>query len=164
MVAFFCVPSYCRRMNKNVRLDNDLRFEWYVAALRQYRGREGHCRVPALHTEVLEGMEIKLGSFVSYTRQRRKKILGAQDAADTPAQVEKARQSARKFSGRARELESISGWEWGPLSPGPVSKTNRNRAIKGEYADGASVKSLADKHDLSRQRVHQIVGPRAYAG
>jgi len=151
-------------MNKNVRLDNDLRFEWYVAALRQYRGREGHCRVPALHTEVLEGMEIKLGSFVSYTRQRRKKILGAQDAADTPAQVEKARQSARKFSGRARELESISGWEWGPLSPGPVSKTNRNRAIKGEYADGASVKSLADKHDLSRQRVHQIVGPRAYAG
>ena len=164
MVAFFCVPSYCRRMNKNVRLDNDLRFEWYVAALRQYRGREGHCRVPALHTEVLEGMEVKLGSFVSYTRQRRKKILVAQDVADTPGEIEKARQSARKFSGRARELESISGWEWGPLSPGPVSKTNRNRFIKSEYGNGASVKSLADKYELSRQRVHQIVGPRTLAG
>ena len=151
-------------MHKNVRLDNDLRFEWYVAALRQYRGREGHCRVPALHTEVMEGMEIKLGSFVSYTRQRRKKILVAQDTAGTPDEVEKARQSARKFSGRARELESITGWEWGPLAPGPGSKTNRNRYIKSEYGDGASVKSLADKYELSRQRVHQIVGPRTLAG
>ena len=99
-----------------------------------------------------------------YTRQRRKKILVAQDTAGTPDEVEKARQSARKFSGRARELESITGWEWGPLAPGPVSKTNRHRNIKSESGDGASVKSLADKYELSRQRVHQIVGPRTLAG
>jgi len=150
-------------MNQSVRLDNDLRFKWYVAALNQYRGREGHCRVPALHTETLEGMEVKLGSFVSYTRQRRKKILEAQDAASSSGnaqEVEKARLAALKFAPRAAILTQVPGWEWGPLSPGPVSKTNRNRSIKSEYAEGTSVKSLADKYDLSRQRVHQIIGPR----
>ena len=153
-------------MNQSVRLDNDLRFKWYVAALNQYRGREGHCRVPALHTETLEGMEVKLGSFVSYTRQRRKKILVAQDEASSSGNaqdIEKARIAALKFAPRAAVLQEVSGWEWGPLSPGPTSKTNRNRSIKGEYQAGASVKSIADKHDLSRQRVHQIIGPQKVA-
>ena len=145
-------------------MDNDLRFQWYVVALRQFASREGHCRVPALHVEVLEGMEVKLGSFVSYQRQRRRKLKEeltlAWEMGDT-AQVRKLESTLRKFGDRERELEAVPGWEWGPLRPGPASKAARNREIKRLYGDGTQVKALADRYELSRQRIHQIVGPGA---
>ena len=145
-------------------MDNDLRFQWYVVALRQFASREGHCRVPALHVEVLEGMEVKLGSFVSYQRQRRRKLkeeLALAWEQGNTAQVRKLESTMRKFRDREQELEAVSGWEWGPLRPGPASKAARNREIKQLYGNGTQVKALADRYELSRQRIHQIVGPGA---
>ena len=145
-------------------MDNNLRFQWYVVALRQFAGREGHCRVPALHVEVLEGMEVKLGSFVSYQRQRRRKLREelhiARKQGDT-TRVRKLESTLLRFGDREYELEAVPGWEWGPLRPGPASKADRNREIKKLYGDGTQVKALADRYELSRQRIHQIVGPGA---
>tara|TARA_Y100001949_G_C15863702_1_gene276210 strand:+ start:104 stop:553 length:450 start_codon:yes stop_codon:yes gene_type:complete len=145
-------------------MDNNLRFQWYVVALHQFAAREGHCRVPALHVEVLEGMEVKLGSFVSYQRQRRRKLREelhiARKHGDTPL-VCKLESTMLKFRDREEALESTPGWEWGPLRPGPASKAARNKEIKQLYGDGTQVKALADRYDLSRQRIHQIVGPGA---
>ena len=144
-------------------MDNDLRFQWYVVALKQYAEREGHCRVPALHVEVLEGMEIKLGSFVSYQRQRRRRLEDAishlRGATETSA-FSRLSQTYDKFVERKEVLETVDGWEWGPLRPGPASKAIRNDEIQRAYQNGTQVKTLADRYDLSRQRIHQIVGPK----
>ena len=144
-------------------MDNDLRFQWYVVALKQYAEREGHCRVPALHVAVLEGMEVKLGSFVSYQRQRRRRLEDAishlRDVTETSA-FSRLSQTYDKFVERKEVLETVPGWEWGPLRPGPASKAVRNDEIQDAYHSGTQVKTLADRYDLSRQRIHQIVGPR----
>lgn len=142
-------------------MDNDLRFQWYVVALEQYADREGHCRVPALHVEVLEGMEVKLGSFVSYQRQRRRRLGGAISRSTDVANYDDRLSTAYdKFVERKVVLETVPGWEWGPLRPGPASKAIRNDEIQRQYQEGAQVKTLADQYDLSRQRIHQIVGPK----
>ncbi|GAB7035975.1 Helicase associated domain protein [Streptomyces sp. NPDC021749] len=50
-------------------------FERGIAALAQYKGREGHVKVPRAHTEQLEdGSEVKLGVFLSNTKTRRAKL------------------------------------------------------------------------------------------
>jgi hypothetical protein len=141
-------------------MDNDLRFQWYVVALEQYAEREGHCRVPALHVEVLEGMEIKLGSFVSYQRQRRRRLETAISRSGDATMVSRLTHTYDKFVERKEVLETVPGWEWGPLRPGPASKAIRNDEIQQRYHSGTQVKILADEYDLSRQRIHQIVGPR----
>lgn len=148
-------------------MDNNLRFQWYVVALHQFSEREGHCRVPALHVEVLEGMEVKLGSFVSYQRQRRRKLhdsLALARAEGNFEEVQRLQGTLDKFRDREAALEATPGWEWGPLRPGPASKAVRNREIKQLYGAGTRVKTLADRYDLSRQRIHQIVGPGALSG
>lgn len=114
-----------------------MRFHMYMAALDQFRQREGHARVPALHVEILEGTEIKLGSFVGYVRQRRK--------------ADKLPQN------RIEALDAVPGWEWGPLRPGPSSNTGRNADIRQDHTSGLSLSNLAEKYRLSRQRIHQIV-------
>jgi len=43
----------------------------------------------------------------------------------------------------------------GKYQPRPPSK--RNEQIRAAYARGVSVSELARWHDLSRQRIHQIV-------
>ena len=119
--------------------------------------------MPALHVEVLEGMEVKLGSFVSYQRQRRRKILLACERArvgDSVAALAKADKNHLRFRDREQALESVNGWAWGPLRPGPASKAARNLEINKLYGEGTPVKALSDQFDLSRQRVHQIVGPK----
>jgi Mor family transcriptional regulator len=121
-------------------MDNTTRFNAYISALQQFRNREGHTRVPALHIEIMNGTEIKLGSFCSYCRQRYK-------ANALPAN-------------RIDTLNSIPGWEWGPFKPGPSSNNERNNTIRLEYSNGLSLADLAAKYQLSRQRVHQIVAPR----
>ena len=147
-------------------MDNNLRFQWYVVALKQFAAREGHCRVPAMHTEVLEGMEVKLGNFVSYQRQRRRKLMIAVEGTRSerpfdPDPFGKAFRDRGKNRDREGMLEAIPGWDWGPLRPGPAAKAARNKEINRLYHGGLSVKTIADQYDLSRQRVHQIVGPRA---
>lgn len=117
--------------------------------------------MPALHVEVLEGMEVKLGSFVSYQRQRRRRLGGAISRSTDVANYDDRLSTAYdKFVERKVVLETVPGWEWGPLRPGPASKAIRNDEIQRQYQEGAQVKTLADQYDLSRQRIHQIVGPK----
>jgi len=118
-------------------MDNTTRFQMYIDALRQFSIREGHCRVPAIHVELVEGKEINLGAWVGYTRQRyRKKELP---------------------ENRAKAIEEVSGWEWGPLKPGPATDIRRNSEIFEMRRSGLSLRQIADQFDLSRQRIHQIV-------
>lgn len=118
-------------------MDNNTRFTLYVRALRQFSERNGHCRVPAVHVEIVDGAEVTLGAWVGYTRQRYRK-----------AQLPDA---------RIQELNSVPGWNWGPLKPGPATDKNRNSEIHQLRAAGHSLRQIADRFDLSRQRVHQIV-------
>lgn len=119
-------------------MDNNTRFNTYKTALIQFTSREGHCNVPAAHSEIVDGREINLGAWVGYMRQRRKKGLLPQP--------------------RIEELEAIAGWQWGPLKPGPATNVKRNSLILDLRSSGQSLRQIADQFELSRQRVHQIVG------
>lgn len=118
-------------------MDNYTRFKLYINALQQYSGRVGNCNVPSTHIEKYEDNDVALGAWVGYVRQRYKK--------------------SQLSDEKARRLESISGWNWGPLKPGPATDNERNRQIHEMRAAGSSLRQIADKFDLSRQRVHQIV-------
>jgi hypothetical protein len=122
-------------------MDNNTRFELYKKALIQFSSREMHSDVPAAHVEVVDGREVTLGAWVGYMRQRRKKGLLPQP--------------------RISELEGISGWQWGPLKPGPATNVKRNSLILDLRSSGQSLRQIADQFELSRQRVHQIVGKNA---
>ena len=57
-------------------------------------------------------------------------------------------------------LEKFPSWEWGPVRPGPKSHdfvVVRNQRIVNAHESGASLAQIAREHNLSRQRVHQIV-------
>ena len=118
-------------------MDNNSRFRTYVNAIKQFQSREGHCLIPAVHIEILDGKEIFLGAWVGYIRQRKKKNQLPQNRID--------------------ELEALPGWKWGPLKPGPATDKNRNNDILQMRARGASLRQIADEFELSRQRIHQIV-------
>lgn len=118
-------------------MDNNTRFNLYVAALKQFAERTGHTRVPAVHVEILDGKEIAVGAWVGYIRQRQKKGMLA--------------------AGKAEILSSLPGWAWGPLKPGPASDNGRNSEILRMRGQGMTLRQIADSYDLSRQRVHQIV-------
>lgn len=106
-------------------------------ALNQFKLREGHALVPVNHTETLRGVEIKLGSWVSYLRLRYHKDRLPQ------RWVEK--------------LERLDGWAWGPLQPGPRANLQRDREIKKLRKQGRSLQEIGTMFGLSRQRIHQIV-------
>ena len=113
------------------------RFNTYIKALSQFAQREGHCNVPAIHTEIVDNSDVTLGAWVGYVRQRRRKNQLSEE--------------------RASAIQAVSGWQWGPLKPGPATDANRNSEILQMRAAGSSLRQIADKFDLSRQRVHQIV-------
>lgn len=119
-------------------MNNRARFIKYISALIQFRTREGHPDVPALHIEILDGVEIRLGAWVGYVRQRYR---------GSKLNVE-----------HVEALSYVDGWQWGPLKPGPRSNDQRNREILVDRSGGSSLQQIADKHGLSRQRIHQIVG------
>jgi DNA-binding NarL/FixJ family response regulator len=118
-------------------MDNTTRFNTYVKALSQFAAREGHCNVPAIHTEIVDNSDVTLGAWVGYVRQRRRKNQLSEE--------------------RATAIQAVSGWQWGPLKPGPATDADRNYEILQMRAAGSSLRQIADKFDLSRQRVHQIV-------
>lgn len=118
-------------------MDNTTRFNTYIKALSQFAAREGHCNVPAIHTEIVENNDVTLGAWVGYVRQRRRKNQLSEE--------------------RAAAIQAVSGWQWGPLKPGPATDAERNSEILQMRAAGSSLRQIADKFDLSRQRVHQIV-------
>lgn len=118
-------------------MDNITRFNTYIKALSQFSAREGDCNVPAVHIEIVDNNDVTLGAWVGYVRQRRRKNQLSDE--------------------RAAAIQAINGWQWGPLKPGPSTDSNRNSEILQMRAAGSSLRQIADKFDLSRQRVHQIV-------
>lgn len=118
-------------------MDNMTRFNTYIKALFQFSSREGHCNIPAIHTEIVENNDVTLGAWVGYVRQRRRKNQLSDE--------------------RAAAIQAVPGWQWGPLKPGPATDSDRNYEILQMRAAGSSLRQIADKFDLSRQRVHQIV-------
>ena len=122
-------------------MDNITRFDLTVTAINNFRAREGHCFIPAVHVEYIDDIAVPLGSWVGYVRQRRRK----------------GQLSAAKI----QKLESIPGWQWGPLRPGPATNADRNVRIIDLHRSGKSLRFIADEFDLSRQRVHQIVQKHA---
>ena len=118
-------------------MDNNTRFNIYLRAIRQFAEREGHSLIPAIHVEIVDGQEVRVGAWVGYTRQREKN-------GKLPAE-------------RRAALNAIPGWQWGPLKPGPVTNHNRNSEILTLRNQGMTLSQIADSFDLSRQRVHQIV-------
>lgn len=125
------------RLTIVVRMDNTTRFNRYITALQQYISREGHALVPATHNEIVNGDTVALGAWVGYVRQRRKAGLLPDE--------------------RINALNAIQGWNWGPLKPGPATKTIRNSEIEALRREGKSLAQIADHYNLSRQRIHQIV-------
>lgn len=122
-------------------MDNITRFSLTLTAINNFVAREGHCRIPAVHIEYVDGAALPLGSWVGYLRQRRRK-----------GQLSKE---------KIAQLEAISDWQWGPLRPGPQTNSDRNFKILEMHRGGKSLRTIADEFDLSRQRVHQIVKKHA---
>lgn len=118
-------------------MNNTVRFNTYLSALQQYITRHGTAHVPANHEENIDGHSVQLGTWVGYVRQRYK--------------------NNKLSSERVAALEGIPGWSWGPLKPGPKPNVSRNSEIKELSRGGQSLTQIADKYNLSRQRIHQIV-------
>jgi hypothetical protein len=117
------------------------RWKKHYNALIQYYNRYGDAMPPSGHTEFLpDGEEINLGNWVSYMRTRYKQQALPDD--------------------RIAMLSALPSWEWGPVRPGPKSKTEviiRNTDILARHKSGMPLSSIAKQYGLSRQRVHQIV-------
>lgn len=120
-------------------MDNYQKFKLYINALKQYSLREGHCNVTSIHIEKIDNFDASLGAWVGYMRQRYKKNQLSEE--------------------KVRALNAVSGWQWGPLKPGPATDMERNRKILEMRSAGSSLRQIADAFDLSRQRIHQIVKP-----
>lgn len=118
-------------------MNNTTRFNTYLAALQQYITSHGSAHVPANHEELLEGRSVQLGTWVGYVRQRYK--------------------NNKLSAERIEILNNIPGWTWGPLKPGPRPNTSRNAEIADLSTSGQSLTQIADRYNLSRQRIHQIV-------
>jgi len=112
----------------------------YITALSQFVEREGHARVPTAHIEQTRDFgPVTLGSWVGYNRAKYRR--------------------GKLRTDRCVQLSQFMGWEWGPLPAGPPSQTTRNKEIARLRANGASLQTLADMFNLSRQRIQQITGP-----
>jgi len=123
-------------MNEINRIPNTDRWERNFLALSQYAQRTGNSRVPANHVELYEGRNTPIGAWVGYMRQRyRSSMLSPQ---------------------RIDRLQSLQGWTWGPLRPGPATNNERDQQIIQLREEGLSLQAIADKVGVSRQRVHQI--------
>lgn len=102
-------------------------------ALDAYVTEHGTALVPTTHVQ--DGYN--LGSWVTYIRSRYRKGSVKQEL--------------------VRYLESLPGWNWGPLSPGPGAKTDRNVQIIERINEGQSLALVANEFGVTRQRIHQIV-------
>jgi hypothetical protein len=119
-------------------MTNQERWTRYITALNAYVSRTGNARVPASHTETLgDGTAVMLGAWVGYLRQRKRAGLLPE--------------------ARIAEIDTVPGWEWGPLRPGPSADHARNAEILTLRSQGISLQRIGDQFGLSRQRVHQIV-------
>ena len=124
-------------MNTDIAKTFDTRWDHNYAALEQYVAREGNAQVVSTHHEDFHGTLVPLGSWVAAQRRRYR-------GGHLPA-------------GRLARLEAFPGWQWGPLSPGPRARTERNTEIIAQRDAGLSLAQIGEQYGLSRQRVHQII-------
>ena len=121
-------------------MDHNTKWTTYTTALRDYAATNGHAAVPAgyTHRPADDGTSIPLGAWVGYIRQRYRRGLLPADRIET--------------------LESIPGWVWGPLKPGPrIDQTRNAEILRLRTEERLSLQKIADRYGLSRQRIHQIV-------
>lgn len=130
------VRTNVRPMTTNTRIPNQDRWERNYSALAQFVAREGNALVPAAHVELYEGRNTPIGAWVGYMRQRNRAGMLSPE--------------------RRQKLESLKGWQWGPLRPGPASNTDRDQKILEMRSQGVSLQTIAQTVGVSRQRVHQI--------
>lgn len=117
-------------------MDQESRWNAKYEALLRYVSLTGSASVP---TNYVDG-DIRLGSWVNSMRTRYRKNILPQD--------------------RVKKLESVDGWEWGPLRPGCKKDTSlgvRNSEILELRRAGRSLAEIGEAVGLTRQRVHQIV-------
>jgi hypothetical protein len=104
-----------------------------LEALSSFVAQNGTALVPTQHVQ--DGY--RLGSWVTYIRSRQR--------------------SGNVDQELGNYLESLPGWTWGPLPPGPGAKVDRNVEIIDRASKGESLSHLASEYGVSRQRIHQIV-------
>ena len=107
-----------------------------LAALDAYIAEHGDALVPAAHVQMIGDESVSLGPWVGYVRQRYRHGNLAPE--------------------RAAALSERQGWEWGPLRPGPSADAHRNDEIRVLRSQGWTLRSLAERFNLSRQRIYQI--------
>jgi Mor family transcriptional regulator len=118
-------------------VDNKSKWERNIDALRRFVAENGHAKVPSTYTVNVDSEQIGLGTWVAYMRTKyRKNAL-----------------SSEKVS----QLESLQGWVWNPGKPGPAGNPKRDEEIIKARLAGEHLQQIADKFNLSRQRVHQII-------
>jgi hypothetical protein len=122
-------------------MNHHARWKKYYDALVQYEQRFGDAMPPISHVEFCSsGEEVNLGNWVSYMRTRYRQNALSED--------------------RIALLEKLPTWKWGPVRPGPKSHDYvvlRNASIVNDHDSGMSLAQIAREHNLSRQRIHQIV-------
>lgn len=118
-------------------MDNKSKWERNIDALRRFVAENGHAKVPSTYTVNVGSEQIGLGTWVAYMRTKyRKNAL-----------------SSEKVS----QLESLQGWVWNPGKPGPAGNPKRDEEIIKARLAGEHLQQIADKFNLSQQRVHQII-------
>ena len=108
-----------------------------IKALETFVSNNGHALVPASTKVEVDGINVSLGSWVSYLRVKYK--------------------TGTISPSKKTELETFTGWTWGPCKPGPTGDVGRDGAMLSARQSGRSLQSIADEYGLSRQRVHEIL-------
>ena len=118
-------------------VDNQSKWSRNIDALNEYVSMNGHSKVPSMFVIKHKGSTIGLGTWVAYIRTKYRNGTLKQD--------------------KIQMLESIPGWVWNPGKPGPAGNPERDKEIIKQRESGAHLQFIADKYNLSRQRVHQII-------
>lgn len=113
------------------------RFTQRLDALRAYTARTGTSDVPLAHIETTSGGPVNLGQWVAYQKARYRN-------GQLPAE-------------RVAPFEQLPGWNWQPRPSGPKPRLDRNTEIRDLRACGHTLDAIAERYDISRQRVHQIL-------
>lgn len=108
-----------------------------MRALQAFVAENGHTDVPSAYSTQDEKGHIFLGPWVSKTRSHYRK--------------------GSLLPHRIRELEDIPGWSWEASRPGPRVAADRDLDIIAMGDAGASTREIAAKHNLTPQRVNQIL-------
>ena len=129
--------SVCATIIVAMTISRTDRWQHRFGALVQYANRTGTSLVPATQVEVYGGKNVALGAWVAYNRQQYR--------------------TGELSAIRRQALEQLVGWHWEKQKPGRRYDKTRDADIAKRYESGERVGDIAKSHNLSRQRVHQIV-------